>query len=206
MKTRFLPLLSLFVVLLMNSLAFAEMAPLTVAELQNQADAIVVAIIKHIRIEEPSRFKRAFGYSDWGIYLTLRLETVEKGNVSDKQLEARCFRIKSRRSLIGFFTPSGHHPIPGTGTRVRAYLEKENGSWSVVLPNGITSVENASGLPGGNPQDATEVNQLRSPVFTYCLPMEIWIFIGIPILIGLWRRRQRKRIIDATEQGHTVKR
>jgi hypothetical protein len=199
MKTHILPLLSLLVVLLLNSLAFAEKAPLAIAELQNQADAIVVAVIKHIHIEEPPLFKRAFGHSDWEIYLTFWLETVEKGNVSDKQLEARCFRIKSRKSLIGFLTPSGHHPIPGTGTRVRAYLEKENGSWNVVLPNGITSVENASGLPDGNLQDAKEVTQLRSPVFTYFLPMEIWIFIGIPIFIFLWRRRQRKRIIEAIE-------
>jgi hypothetical protein len=194
MKTRLLPVLSVFVVLLMDSLVFAEKAPLTIAELQNQADAIVVAIIKHIRIDEPSHFERTFGNSDWGIFLTLRLETVEKGDVSNQQLEARCFRIKSRRSLIEFFAPSGHHPIPGTGTRVRVYLEKENGSWSVVLPNGITSIENASGLPGGNFQDATEVTQLRSYVFTYFLSMEIWIIIGIPVLIYLWSRRQRKRI------------
>ncbi len=208
MKSRFLSLLSLYVALLLNSVVFAEKFPLTVDDLQSQADAIVVAIIEHIHIEsEPSRFERAFGNSDWGIYLTLRSENIEKGNVSDEQLEARCFRIRSRRSLLGFVTPSGHHPIPGTGTRVRVYLEKENGSWSVVLPNGITSVENATELPGGNLQDATEVTQLRSRAFTYFLPMEIWILVGIPILVvtllfrWFWRRRQRKRMSGATEQS-----
>lgn len=202
MKTRFLPLQSLVVVLLLNSLAFAEKAPISVTELQDQADAIVVAIIEQIHTEaEPSRVERGFGNSDWGIYLTLRLETVEKGNVSDEQLEARCFRIKSRRSYFGFISPSGHHPIPETGTRVRVYLKRRNGLWSVVLPNGVTSVENGSGKPGGDLQDATEVTQLRSRRFTYFLPMETWILIGIPVLIGLWWRRRRKRTFDVIEQS-----
>jgi hypothetical protein len=80
MKTHLL--LSLFAAVSLNSLAYAEKAPLSVGELQKQADAIIVATIEHVRVEsEPSRFERALGNSDWGIYLTLRLETVEKGNV-----------------------------------------------------------------------------------------------------------------------------
>ena len=197
-----LRLLSLFAVLLLNSSACAEKAPLTVDNLQSQADVVVVATIEHIRVEsEPSRFERAFGNSDWGIYLTLKLETVEKGNVSDEQLEARCFRIRSRRSLREYLTPSGHHPIPGTGTRVRAYLENGKSAWNVVLPNGITSVDDVSGWPGGNLLDATEITQLRSRSFTYFLPIELWIlviFVGIPILLGVtllvrWFSSRRQR-------------
>lgn len=178
MKTHLL--LSLFAVVSLKSLAYAEKAPLSVGELQKRADAIIVAAIENVRVEsEPSRFERALGNSDWGIYLTLRLETVEKGNVPDNQLEARCFRIKHRRSSTEYLTPSGHHPIPATGTRVRVYLEKEEGVWHVVLPNGIVCLE-------GNAQDAIEVARLRNRAYTYLLPIEIWVLlviVGIAVLI-----------------------
>ena len=191
MKTHLL--ISLFAAVSLNSLAYAEKAPLSVGELQKQADAIIVATIEHVRVEsEPSRFERALGNFDWGIYLTLRLETVEKGNVPDNQLEARCFRIRQRRSSTEYLTPSGHHPIPATGTRVRVYLEKEDGVWHVVLPNGIACLES-------NAQDAIEVAQLRNRAYTYLLPIEIWILlviVAIPVLICItlivrWYKRRQ---------------
>ena len=211
MKTRYLLPLSLFAALLLNSVAFAEKAPLSAEELKRQADAVVVAAIEDIRVEsERSRIERGFGNSDWGIYLTLRLKTVEKGNVSEDQVEARCFRIRSRRSLTEYLTPSGHHPIPGTGSLVRAYLEKEDGSWNVVLPNGITSVDEVNGRPRENLQDAVEVSQLRSRAYTFFFPMELWmllIFVGLPILLGFtllvrwFRRRQlQQRMSNLTGQ------
>jgi hypothetical protein len=124
------------------------------------------------------------------------------------QLEARCFRVKSRKSILETLTPSGHHPIPGNGTRVRVYLEKENGSWSVVLPNGITSVEDAGGFPGGNLQDATEVAQLRNRGYTYFLALEHWgcmfvlaTLIILAIVLTRWFITRRKtRLLVATEQ------
>jgi hypothetical protein len=200
--------LLIFLGLTLTAPAFAEKFPLTVAELRNEADVIVVASIEDIRVEsEPSHIERGFGNSDWGIYLTLKVEMVEKGDVLDEQLDARCFRIKSRRSSMEFLTPSGHHPIPGPGARVRAYLKKEYGLWRVVLPNGITSVDNANNeLPGGNLVDATEVMQLRSPAFTYILPIEIWVVI-IPVIVlsillcWFLRRRYRNRMAGATEIG-----
>jgi hypothetical protein len=202
MKTHTLLPLSLFVAVLPTSFACAEKAPLSVDELASQASAIVVARIDRIRVEsEPSRFERGSGNSDWGIYLTLRVETIEKGNVSDEQLEARCFRIRSRSSMAGYLTPSGHHPVPAIGARVRVYLERENDSWSVVLPNGITSVEHANGLPGGSLHDAPEVTQLQSRKYTYVLPSEIWMLLIVlgslmllaGILLGRWFRTHRLR-------------
>ena len=202
MKARFL--LSLLAVVFVNSLAFAEKAPLSVEELKRHADVIVVATIDHIRVKsEPSSFESAFGNSDWGIYLTLRLKSIEKGNVSNDQLEVRCFRIRSRRSHIEYLTPSGHHPIPATGTRVRVYLEKADSSWHVVLPNGIFPIDN-------NAQDALEVTQLRSRAYTYFLPLEIWmllIILGIACVIFFksvgHRKRQRVQPNpQVTEQSH----
>lgn len=187
-------LLTLFATVLLNSLAFAEKAPLSVRALQEQADAVVVATLEQIRIEsEPSYFEHGFGNSDWGIYLKLRLETVEKGDVSASQLEARCFRIRYRRSRLEYLTPSGHHPIPPTGTRARVYLERDDGSWLVVLPNGIEPI-------GSDVPDALEVTQLRSRVFTYFLPLELWgllIAVGILVLTGLtfivrWYKRRHQ--------------
>jgi hypothetical protein len=94
---------------------------------------------------------------------------------------------------------SGHHPIPGVGARVRVYLAQENEAWSVVLPNGLTSVENANELGDGKLRDATEVRRLRSRAFTYFLPTEIWICVAVLLAIGLlwWRKQNRK--IFATE-------
>lgn len=186
-------LLWLFATVLLNSLAFAEKAPLSVQALQEQADAVVVATIEQIRIEsEPSRFEPGFGNSDWGIYLKLRLETVEKGDVAAGRLEVRCFRIRHRRSALESLTPSGHHPIPPTGTRARVYLAREDGSWFVVLPNGIVpSDEDAP--------DAPEVTQLRSRLFTYFLPLELWgllIIVATFVLVCVklivrWRNRRQ---------------
>ena len=199
-------LLSLFAAVLLNGPAFAEKASLSLRDLQKQADVIVVATVEHIRVEsEPSRFEPALGNADWGIYLTLRLETVEQGNVSHDELEARCFRIRHRRSVTEYLTPSGHDPIPATGTRVRVYLEKMDSSWLVVLPNGIVPVD-------GDAQDAIEVTQLGGRRYTYVLPLELWtllIIVGIPLGIGLalvvrWYRRRQlpQRRTGVAEQSH----
>ena len=193
-KTWFL--LSLSAALMLNAPAFAEKAPLSVEELQKQAHVIVVATIEHIRVEsEGSRFEPGFGNSDWGVYLTLRVETVEKGNLADSQLGTRCFRIRHRRSCMEYLTPSGHHPIPARGTRVRAYLEGEDRAWRVVLPNGIAPID-------GNAEDAPEVTQLRGRVYTYILPLELWgllaVVSGPVVFCGAFivRRHRRRRIGD----------
>jgi hypothetical protein len=203
---RFLFSLSLFVALLPFSLASAEIAPRPVDELKAQAGAIVVATVAQIRIEpEPSRFERGFGNSDWAIYLTLNVESVEKGDAPGNELEARCFRIRSRRSLTAYLTPSGHHPIPGTGTRVRAYLKNDDGAWNVVLPNGIAAVDDTSDLPGGSLPDAAQVAQLRNRAraFTFLLPLEIWmllIVVGIPVFVVIRMLRQRRRTNDTAKR------
>ncbi len=188
-------LLSLFVATMLNSLAVAARIPLSVEKLQKQADVVVVATVERIRIKsEPSRFEPAFGNADWGVYLTLRVETVESGNLADNQLEARCFRIRYRRSNLEYYTASGHRPIPAKGTRVRAYLQGEDRLWHVVLPNGIVPLDD-------NAPDAPEVTQLRGRAYTYILPLELWVLlivIGVPVVLccTFVRRRRRRRISD----------
>ena len=184
MKTRILPRLSPLIALLLSSVVFAAKAPLSLDELQAQAGAIVLGNIEHIRIEsERSRINAAFGNVDWGIYLTLSVEAVEKGSVPDEQLEVRCFRIKCRRMLSDMFAPSGHYPIPGTGTRVRAYLEKDDDSWNVSFPNGIVPADAneyagywSSYWNGPENPDATEIMALHAR-YTYLLPLELWVLI-----------------------------
>lgn len=196
---------SLFALFCLSSTTFAEKAPLSAEALQDEAQAIVVATIEQIRIEsEASTFEQGFGNSDWGIYLTLSVESVEKGQVHNTTLEARCFRIKTRRSLQEYLTPSGHHPIPGIGTRVRAYLERRDGSWDVVLPNGIAvhGDESAKILP-----DAKEVTQLRSLAYTFVLPLEGWLlvaFVGLLVLTFIgWQRRRRRTLVAKEPQNAT---
>ncbi len=183
----------------LNSTANAEKAPLSAEALQSEAQAIVVVTVEKIRIEsEPSTFERGLGNSDWGIYLTLHVETVEKGDVQGESLEVRCFRTKSRRSMQEYLTPSGHHPIPEIGTRVRAYLKRRASSWDVVLPNGIAA--HGDGQPSSVVlPDAKQVSKLQSLAYTYILPLEGWllvVLIGLPVLVCIgWLRRRRRRIL-----------
>lgn len=191
MKTQ-IPL-SLFVVVLLNLPALAEKAPLSPELLESEADLIAIATVEEIRIEiEKPTFDPPDGNSDWGIYLTLQFETVEKGEVADNRLEARCFRIRQRKSFFEYMTVGGHYPIPPVGTRARVYLEQDGDSWRVVLPNGITCLD-------GNPGDAPEVSELESGGYTYGLALETWWMLGVlTILItliawGVRRFRRRKQ-------------
>lgn len=210
MKLLFSRLVTFAGVACLAVLAKAEKAPLSLAELQ-ESDLIVVGTIQQIRIEsEPSRIERASGNYDWGIYLTLAVEKVEKGTFVDSQIEFRCFRIKSRRSHMEFLTPSGHRPIPGTGERVRAYLNGDTSRWFAALPNGITAPDandDASVWPSGTLTDADEVGELRSPSYTYFLALELWGLIcvivvpvaALAILVTRWLARRRKTtVLDAS--------
>ncbi len=190
--------------------AQAEKAPLSLSELQ-KSDLIVVGTIKQIRIEsEPSRIERSFGNYDWGIYVTLAVEHVEKGELTDTEIEFRCFRIKTRRSQMEFLTPSGHRPIPGPGKRIRAYLNGGKPIWFAALPNGITAPganDDASVGPSGRLGDADQVAQLPGGRFTYFLPLEQWAFIfvvAVPLtfLAIVWIRwltgRRKRSVRDPT--------
>lgn len=189
--------LALIAALCLHSTASAEKAPLSAEELVQEADAIVIATIEEIRIQsEPATFDRAFGNSDWGIYLTFKVQSVEQGAVAGESLEARCFRTRTRRSLGEFATPSGHHPIPETGTLVKAFLQQRNGSWHVVLPNGLQPMEGAL-------SDANAVTRLWSRRYTYLLPLEGWLLllvVGLPILICI-RLLKRRKLSAAPEKS-----
>ena len=186
-------------VTLATSAAFAEKAPLSDEALQTEAGAVVLATIEKIRIDpEDSIYEPGFGNSDWGIYLTLDIESVEKGDVPDRPLEARCFRIKSRRSAQGYLSPSGHHPIPDVGSRVRVFLEQDDGSWNVILPNGISAADESNTLA-----DAENVTRLQSFAYTFIFPVEAWLFaalLGLPALtFFIWRWKRRHREIPESE-------
>ena len=102
-----------------------------------------------------------------------------------------------------FRSLSGHRPIPGTGTRVRVYLNGEKPNWSAALPNGITppdANDDESVWPDGRLADATEISELRSLLYTYVLPLELWgllVIVVAPLVIlviGIRRRfRGRKK-------------
>ena len=196
----YLPLVSVIGLLWLSSIAAADKAPLAAEDLRTEADVVVVASIDKIRIStEPSRFEGA-GNWDWGIYLRLRVESVEKGSFEGETLEAKCFRIKSRRSAYEYLTPAGHYPIPETGTRVKAFLETAGSAWDVILPNGLTPIsadgqDSSEALP-----EAEQVTELRSLMYTYLLPIEGWllvIVIGIPLVLCVrwfWRRKHRTAV------------
>ncbi len=211
MRLSSLAIVALAAVTCSTNPAQAEIAPRSLDQLE-ESELIVVGTIKQIRIEsERSQIERGFGNYDWGIYVTLAIESVEKGQLADTEIEFRCFRIKSRRSAMEYFTPSGHRPIPGTGTKVRVYLYGEKPNWSPVLPNGITppdANDDESVWPDGRLTDASEIRELGSLLYTYVLPLELWgilVFVVAPVAIVatvfIRRLRRRKtRVLNATEQ------
>lgn len=188
--------------------AAAEIAPKTLGELQ-QSELIVIGTIEEIRIEaERSRIERAFGNYDWGIYIKLRVEAVEKGQLDGTELEFRCFRIKSRRSAAEYLTPSGHRPIPGVGTRVRVHLNAGKSDWGAALPNGITMPDATDENVWSDDRlsDAAEVLELRSLMYTYVLPLELWgilLFFITPIAIIVRRLRRRSQQPSAGVEDQT---
>ena len=185
MKPSFLASFTFAAVACLAVHAKAAKKPLALNELQ-KSDLIVVGTIRQIRIEsEPSY---GLGNYDWGIYVTLAVEKVEKGELTDTEIEFRCFRIKQRRSLSGYIAPSGHRPIPGTGTTIRAYLKGGKPTWFAALPNGITASDaNDDASVRFDPRltDAAEIGGLRSRRYTYFLPLELWGFMFVVVSLTI---------------------
>jgi hypothetical protein len=187
--------------------AKAAKAPLPLKKLQ-ESDLIVVGTIRHIRIEsEPSH---GLGDYDWGIYVTLAVEKVEKGELTDTEVEFRCYRIKHRLNLSGLIEPGGHRPIPDVGTTIRAYLEGGKPTWVAALPNGITPTDanddESVWRASSRLTDAAEIGGLQSRTYTFFLPLELWGFMFVVVTLTIlaialtrWFIRRRKtRLLNAT--------
>jgi hypothetical protein len=162
--------------------ASAEKAPRSAEELVKVSDLVVVGQVTGLKIsQERSHVERGFGNYDWAIDLTIKISALEKGSLaSSNAVVARCFRLKSRKSITEYVSVSGNHPIPGVGTTVRAHLYREGGSWRVVFPNGLAPVSDQTVL-----NDAVAVAQLRSGSYTFLLPMELWILIAVVLGVGM---------------------
>ncbi len=189
--------------------AKADVAPKGIDELR-ESEVIAVGTIRKIRVEsERSQIERAFGNYDWGIYLTLEIEKVEKGRLIDGEVVFRCFRVKSRRSAMEYLSPSGHDPIPDVGTRCRVYLGRGETNWFAALPNGITLPDaNQDDQVWSDPRlvDANEVSELRSLAYTFVIPLELWVMlvvllVPIFIVIKFVRRRSRRKTIEQVDEG-----
>lgn len=209
---RFFATLLAFGTMLVRADALTAAVPPRDIDQLRQAELIVVGVIDKVVVEpERSRVERGFGNYDWGIYLTVGVERVEKGELSQPEIEVRCFRVKSRRSAIEYLSVSGHDPIPGAGTKVRIYLNRSGNSWSVIIPNGITShnADTSQAVwPDGRLGQADEVAGLSGLIYTYLLPLELWglvFFVLLPVVfcvvrtLRYWRRRKR------SDRGHGLK-
>ena len=92
----------------------------------------------------------------------------------------RTFRIKSRKSICEFITPTGNHAIPDVGTRVRTYLAAHDASWQVIYPNGFQPV-----LGDDELNDADSVARLKAEGFTFLLPLEVWVAGALITLLAV---------------------
>lgn len=161
--------------------AQAARAPWLPEKLFAESDVVVVAEVTQIEInKERARIERGFGNYDWAIYLTLRVQEVEKGAsvTTDEDMVVRCFLIKTRKSTIEYQTRGGHSPIPEVGQTVRAYVQRDRDDYVVIDPNGFASVD------GTQLVQAATVKQLRRGGFTYFLPVEIWINGAVLLLLA----------------------
>jgi hypothetical protein len=167
----------------------AEKAPLTSEELEQEAELIVVGSIESLNIDvERSRYDPGLGNEDWAIDARIKVAWVEKGTWTSDHIDARCFRAKSRASLQGFVSPSGHRPIPDRGTQVRAYLRESGAGWEVVLPNGFSSPH-----PDFDLSDAKQID-LADVEHPYLLPIETWwlvVFLSVVIVLVVMIMRGR---------------
>lgn len=175
-----------FCLLGFTSVVCADLPPKSYAQL-NAAETIVVGTIQQIRVEsERSLVEKGFGNYDWGIYVTLSIENVEKGELEEAEIEVRCFRVKSRRSATERLSVTGHRPIPQVGTRVRVYFNETDG-FEPILPNGITlstANDDSSVDVGYALVEARKVSHLSSLAFTFLFPLELWGFLLITVFIG----------------------
>jgi len=180
-----------------------------------QSDLIVVGTIKELRIEtERSQLNPGFGNYDWAIYVTLAVEQVVKGRLDDDAIEFKCFRVKYRRSLTEYFGPGGHRWIPGTGTRICAYLNMRESGWMAALPNGLTEPEsveytNMDFRPGTKLSTTAQITGRHSRRYTFFLSLESWLIVCLvsallkimSILFTRMFARRRKATMLNMEQG-----
>jgi len=171
----------------------ADRGPLSPERLAQESELIISGQVLSLKVgTERAHVERGFGNYDWAIDLNIRVQSIEKGRLDGSDsIVVRCFRLKSRKSAFECLTPSGNHPIPDVGAKVRAHLYRRGGVWRVVFPNGLTALPGQERLLDG---DAVEALRSR---FTYWLPFELWIFIALigalllPILVIRRLRRSR---------------
>lgn len=168
----------------------AERAPLPPARLVEESDLVLVGQILALKVgTERSHVESGFGNYDWAIDLTLKIQSIEKGQFDQSDtIVVRCFRIKSRKSATEYLSVSGNHPIPDVGAGVRAHLYRQGGLWRVVFPNGLAPVPDHVPLA-----DAAVIRALSSRAFTYWLPVELWICIAVVGMVLLLSLRLIKR-------------
>jgi hypothetical protein len=136
---------------LLATTLLAERAPRSPAQLLEEAELVVVGRIADLQIRtERSHIETGFGNYDWAIDVTLQITNVEKKRFEGNTIVARCFRIKSRKSVVEYMTPSGNHPIAAPGAMVRAHLYQRDHRWRVVYPNGLVDSRGATELPMPN--------------------------------------------------------
>jgi hypothetical protein len=179
----------------------AERAPLTPDRLEQGSDLIISGQVLSLKVgTERSHVESGFGNYDWAIDLNIRVQSIEKGRLDrSDSIVVRCFRIKSRKSAWECLTPSGNHPIPDVGAKVRAHLYRRGGVWRVVFPNGLTALPGEERLLDG---DAVEALRSR---FTYWLPFELWICIALigALLLPIPVIRRLRRISSCSERSRS---
>jgi hypothetical protein len=143
MKTRrqYLHLFAVAAALAPETTAFAGKVPLRPDELLAQSQLIVVGQVESHRDEERSHDN---GSKSRAVFLTVRVESVEKGNElvkpDDRIVAGLWVVVKEPRQ--GVLWDSGHWGIPGDGGRAKFFLDSRSGeAWNVIYPNGFERLD-----------------------------------------------------------------
>lgn len=123
--------LSFLFVLLLVSGAWAALPPRSPEQLVDDSSDVVVGTV----VEVKSWTERVKFGNDLYSTALVRIETVEKGKLKPGVLIETHYRQTGSRSK-GWAGPQGQNEALTKGTRARVYLEKQDGMYKLLEPNG----------------------------------------------------------------------
>ncbi len=172
---------SLAINLIMVGTGRAASRPLSIEELQDKADFVVIGTVRtyHAQIRPALEYEeRTY------VQLDVTVEVVEKGSVKvGDSIRVGCWRL-TRHSFLPLATDSGQRQIPAVGSRARFFMNGE----SAFHPNGIEVIDGGAflHLPMRSPWTAL----LEWPLLL--IPTAGLALIGITTAM-IYRRKRMKR-------------
>ena len=136
---------SLFVTAVIIAIAHADIPIMRKDELQASATHIVVGTVKLIGTEDKNdgKFIHRFGVVEINVSKVEKGERIEAGDAVYARFWTQAWIGKGNPPPFG----PGHH-LPKRGDTVRVYLEKKEGGYDALLPNGFEVIPKPAARQG----------------------------------------------------------